>query len=127
MTLYERIERAAREAKISLTNLESACGLSNGAIGKWKESMPKADKLYSVAHYLGKTVEYFLCGEDAHCSRNNGNYLNNSINESPNSHLIINGSSSDLTKQELELLLTYRELGIKEQAELITVLLNLKK
>lgn len=125
MTLYERIEQTARERKISITNLEKAVELSNGAIGKWKYSTPKADKLYIVAKYLGKSVEYFLTGIES-CYRNNGNILTNSINESPNSVLLIHGEESPLTKQELELILTYRELSIKDQADLITFLLKLK-
>lgn len=125
MTLYERIQQAAKEAKISITNLEIACDLGNGTIGKWQKSMPKADKLYAVARYLNKTVEYFLNGEEP-VSRNNGNFLNNSINESPNSILLIHGGAASLSKQEIELILTYRDLSIKEQVEFITAILKLK-
>ena len=45
MTLYDRIESCARERKISITNLEKEVGFGNGTIGKWKDSVPKADKL----------------------------------------------------------------------------------
>ncbi len=126
MTLYDRIESCARERKISITNLEKEVGFGNGTIGKWKDSVPKADKLYLVAKCLGRSVEYFLTGIEELGGRNNGNILTNSINESPNSVLFINGEESKLSKQELELILTYRELGIKEQADLITFLLKLK-
>lgn len=124
MSLYERIEQAARERKISITNLEKEVGLSNGAIGKWKESMPKADKLYVVAKFLGKSVEYFLVGEESNVVINDTNYVTNSINKSPNSVLLIHGAA--LNKQEMELISTYRELSIKQQADLINYLLTLK-
>ncbi len=126
MTLYERIQLCAKEVKISLTDLEKECGLGNGTIGKWKDSVPKADKLYAVAKYLKKSVEYFLTGEETICGNNNHNILTNSINESPNSFLYINNHTLSLSKQELELILTYREMTIKQQADLINYLLTLK-
>lgn len=44
----------------SLTELEKDVGLSNGAIGKWKKSYPKADNLVLVADYLDCSVDYLL-------------------------------------------------------------------
>lgn len=125
MSLYERIKKCADERKISITNLEKAVGFSNGTIGKWKKSEPKASTLYQVASYFNKPIEYFLIGESA-SGKNSHNVLTNSINESDNATLIIH-QSNDFSKQELELISTYRELGIEKQAELIQYLLNLKK
>lgn len=125
MGLYERIKKCADERKISITNLEKAVGFSNGTIGKWKKSEPKASTLYQVASYFNKPIEYFLVGESA-SDKNSHNVLTNSINESDNATLIIH-QSNDFSKQELELISTYRELGIEKQAELIQYLLNLKK
>lgn len=125
MGLYERIKKCADERKISITNLEKAVGFSNGTIGKWKKSEPKASTLYQVASYFNKPIEYFLVGESA-SGKNSHNVLTNSINESNNATLIIH-QSNDFSKQELELISTYRELGIEQQAELIQYLLNLKK
>ena len=125
MGLYERIKKCADERKISITNLEKAVGFSNGTIGKWKKSEPKASTLYQVASYFNKPIEYFLVGESA-SGKNSHNVLTNSINESDNATLIIH-QSNDFSKQELELISTYRELGIEKQAELIQYLLNLKK
>lgn len=126
MGLYERIKKCADEKKISITNLEKAVGFSNGTIGKWKKSEPKASTLYQVALYFGKPIEYFLVGETV-SGGNNHNVLTNSINESANATLIINQTGNDFSKQELELVATYRELGIQKQAELIKYLLDLKK
>lgn len=125
MGLYERIKNCADERKISITNLEKVVGFSNGTIGKWKKSEPKASTLYQVASYFNKPIEYFLVGESA-SGKNSHNVLTNSINESNNATLIIH-QSNDFSKQELELISTYRELGIEKQAELIQYLLNLKK
>lgn len=125
MGLYERIKKCADERKISITNLEKVVGFSNGTIGKWKKSEPKASTLYQVASYFNKPIEYFLVGESV-SGKNSHNVLTNSINESNNATLIIH-QSNDFSKQELELISTYRELGIEKQAELIQYLLNLKK
>lgn len=57
----------------------------------------------------------------------NGNYLSNSINESDNAILVISGDKNDFSRQELELVATYRTLGIEKQAKLIQFLLELKK
>lgn len=125
MDLYERIKKCADEKKISITNLEKAVGFSNGTIGKWKISEPKASTLYKVASYFGKPIEYFLIGETA-AMRNNHNILTNSINESDNAVLFIGQGESDFSKQELELIATYRSLSIRKQAEMIQYLLRLQ-
>lgn len=126
MNIYENIQNAAKQAKISITNLEIACGFKNGTIGKWRVSVPKVDNLYKVAQYLHKPLEYFLVGETATNGKSH-NVLTNSISESTNATLIINQPVNDFSKQELELVATYRELGIEKQAELIEYLLKLKK
>lgn len=126
MGLYERIKKCADEKKISITNLEKAVGFSNGTIGKWKKSEPKASTLYLVASYFNKPIEYFLVGEST-SGRNGHNILTNSINESDNATLIIHHQSNNFSKQELELISTYRELGIEKQAEFIQYLLDFKK
>ena len=58
--LYSRIKALCDEKKISVYNLEKTAGLSNGAVGKWKVSMPSADKLSRVADILGVTVDDLL-------------------------------------------------------------------
>lgn len=126
MNIYGNIKSAANQVKISITNLENACGFKNGTIGKWKTSVPKVDNLYKVAQYLHKPLEYFLTGEE-NSSHHNGNVLNNSINESDNSILVISDKQCEFSKQELELVATYRLLGIEKQARLIQFLLDLKK
>ena len=59
-------------------------------------------------------------------TQNANNNLTNSINESYNATLIINQGKGDFSKQELELIATYRSLSIREQAEMIQYLLRLQ-
>ncbi len=87
--------------------------------------MPSTTKIQKVADFFGKPIEFFLSG-DGSVMRNNGNVLNNSINESDNAVLVINEGEENFSKQEIEIIATYRALGIAKQAEFIQFLLNLK-
>lgn len=58
--MYNKIKDLCDKKGISITTLEKEVGLSNGSIGKWKESTPKVDSLKLVADYFKKTVDYFL-------------------------------------------------------------------
>lgn len=58
--MYNKIKELCDKKGISITTLEKEVGLSNGSIGKWKESSPKVDSLKLVADYFKKSVDYFL-------------------------------------------------------------------
>lgn len=49
---------------ISVNKLEQELGFSQGAIGKMRDSMPKADRLKKIADYFGVPMEYFFSTED---------------------------------------------------------------
>lgn len=59
-TIFSNIKRLAETKKISITNLEKEAGLGNGTIGKWRNSIPQADKLASVANCLGVTIDELI-------------------------------------------------------------------
>lgn len=56
----EKIRQLCKERGITIADLEKAVKLSNGAIGKWANSYPRADNLKSVADYLGVTTDELL-------------------------------------------------------------------
>lgn len=60
MTIYSAIQRIANSKGLSIYQIERDLNLSNGNIGKWNKSMPRADKLQSVADYLGVTTTFIL-------------------------------------------------------------------
>ena len=60
MTIYSTIQRIANLEGLSIYQIERDLNLSNGNIGKWNKSMPRADKLQSVADYLGVTTTFIL-------------------------------------------------------------------
>ena len=62
--MYDRIKKLCDKEHISISQLEKEVGLSNGVIGKWRTSMPRADVALVIANRFGVTVEYLVKGEE---------------------------------------------------------------
>ena len=60
--MYNRIKELCDKEHITIAQLEKEVGLSNGVIGKWRTSMPRADVLLAIAEKFGVTVEYLIKG-----------------------------------------------------------------
>jgi transcriptional regulator with XRE-family HTH domain len=60
----DEVKRICKERKIPISKLEQACGFSNGYVGKLREGKFPADRLYSIAQFLGVSVDYLLTGEE---------------------------------------------------------------
>lgn len=58
--LYDRIQELCKKRGISISRLESDCGLGNSTIKKWKTINPQVNKIKIVAQYFGVTVDYLL-------------------------------------------------------------------
>lgn len=93
MDIYIKVKSLADAKNLSITDLEKQCALGNGAIIKWKTSMPKADSLFKVATALDVPIECFLSEEGL---------------ELPNPHFA----------EESELLLNYRKLDGRRKHKL---------
>lgn len=63
--MYNRIKELCDKEHITIAQLEKEVGLSNGVIGKWRTSMPRADVLQAIAERFGTTVKYLLKGKEA--------------------------------------------------------------
>lgn len=76
MNIYENIKKMCDIKGMTISGLESAAHLSNGAISKWKSKMPQVDNLYSVSKVLGTSIESILTGdlEFSQDNRNNSEY-----------------------------------------------------
>lgn len=63
--IYENVKRLCDERNISIWALERACGIANGAIGKWNGSInaPRIDTVKAIADYFGVTVDALLSGD----------------------------------------------------------------
>lgn len=64
MNEVERVKGICKEKKIAISNLEKACGFSNGYIRSLREGKMPADRLFAVAGYLGVSMEYLLTGTE---------------------------------------------------------------
>lgn len=62
MTVYDYVKTLADERKVTISKVESECGLGNGTIKSWTSSFPKLDKIYPVAQFFDMPLEYFLTG-----------------------------------------------------------------
>jgi len=64
--IYENVKRLCDERNVSVWALEKACGIANGAIGKWngKSAAPRVDTLSAIADYFGVTVDALLKSRD---------------------------------------------------------------
>lgn len=58
--IYDKVKEICEEKGISIRSVETAAGLSNGAISKWNSVIPKVDNAQAVAKALGVTVDELL-------------------------------------------------------------------
>lgn len=58
--IYENVKKYCAEKGYSIAGIEKAANLSNGTIGKWRESVPKADSLVKVSKVLGISIDALL-------------------------------------------------------------------
>ena len=54
--IWERIKEIAEKQGKSITAIEKEAGLSNGLIGKWRESSPSVENLLAVAKVLNVSI-----------------------------------------------------------------------
>ena len=63
MTAIDRIKEICLDRGIAISRLERDCGLSNGYIRNMKDGRMSAERLQTVADYLGVSYWYLLTGE----------------------------------------------------------------
>ena len=69
LTLVDKIRALARQRDMSLPQLETALGLGNGTISRWRSSSPNTDKLQKIADYFNVSMDYLLGRETFLTSR----------------------------------------------------------
>ncbi len=65
MGLYENIRDTAKNKGISINQIEKDLSLPRSSIAKYNAHVPSADKLISIAHYLGVSVESLASDKDS--------------------------------------------------------------
>lgn len=64
MDVYNRIMNLCDTRNVTVKAVETACGLSNGSIGKLRNGgKMSADRMLAIAEYFNVTVEYLLTGK----------------------------------------------------------------
>lgn len=61
--MLNRIKALAAEKGMNINSVEVMLNLTHGTIGKWKNSVPRADTLLRVASFLNTTSSYLLTGK----------------------------------------------------------------
>lgn len=64
--IYENVKRLCTERNITIMELEKACCIANGTVGKWslRNSSPRVETLLRVASYFGVSVDELVRKED---------------------------------------------------------------
>lgn len=67
LKMYDTIKRLADEKGYSIAALEKAAGLSNGTIGKWRESAEgvRVSSIKALADVLEVSVDEIVNGKEA--------------------------------------------------------------
>lgn len=60
MSIVDRIKTLASEKGLSIAELERNLGFGNNIISKWDKSVPRSDKLKSLADYFNVSTDYLL-------------------------------------------------------------------
>lgn len=57
--IYENVKRLCKEKNITIMDLEKACGIANGTVGKWslRGSSPRVETLLRIAGYFGVSMD----------------------------------------------------------------------
>lgn len=57
--IYENVKRLCSERNITIMELEKACGIANGTVGKWalRNSSPRVETLLRVASYFNVSMD----------------------------------------------------------------------
>lgn len=58
--ILENVKRICKERNMTISALEKAAKLTNGAISKWEKSYPRADNLKAVADCLSVSTDELL-------------------------------------------------------------------
>ncbi len=62
MNSVERVRSICKDRKIPISRLEKDLGFANGYISQLRKGVFPADRLATIADYLGTTTEYLLTG-----------------------------------------------------------------
>lgn len=65
--IYENVKRLCSGRNITIMELEKACGIANGTVGKWalRGSSPRVETLLRVASYFDVSMDEIVREREA--------------------------------------------------------------
>ena len=127
MTTYEKIKILCEKEGFSISSMPQkipGLSISKAYIRGCKNgSVPRPEKLKVIAEYFGVSPESLIGDEivNVHTVHDNHGIIGNT-----NAPVTIANNDVVLTKQEMELLSMFRDLGVMEQAKLLVYAESLK-
>lgn len=64
LAIYNNVVEIAKKKGVALKEIEKETGMGNGALSKWKHSIPGVDKVLIVAKALGVEISELLKTEE---------------------------------------------------------------
>ena len=125
-TVTERIKKVVKEKKVSMTQLNEICELSENTISQSAKSTygMKAKNLYMIADYLGVSVDYLLGRTDEPKTINGNSIRTGDITGDNNAN--INATKKDSNKEITELAELINGLSLIERAKVVLFIDELK-
>jgi len=129
-TMGKRIKDKRESREMTLADLGARVGVQASTVRKWETGYIKdirSDKIQKIADALGVTPAYLMGWDESRNVKVDNVHANNGIIGHANAPVTINGSHSEpLSKEELELLRIYKELGVKGRMRLLSTAMELE-
>jgi len=120
-----RIKAKREERDWTLEDLGKRSGVTASTVRKWETGAIKnlgSDKIQNLAEALSVTPAYLMGWSLGTSSVDTNNGIIGSLLNAP---VTINGTSEDLSKEELEILRIYRKIGVKGRMQLLSYAIEL--
>ena len=142
MSIVQNILKIAKENKVNNQQLCKILNTNSSKIYDWKvgKSKPSADDVFTLADYFDVSIDY-LVGRTNTNEQTNNCYSNNISDNSFNNFMqgnIIKGDTSisvpsstnkstQLSKEETEILDIYRSLDIRNKSKFLNMIFDIEK
>lgn len=104
MTLFENVQKTAKQRGLSIRALNEKAQLGTNAIYKWKTQKPSTDKLQAVADVLGVSVDYLLGNTDDMHTNKKATTSGDDLKEYFDEHPILKFDGKEIPDAEMKII-----------------------
>lgn len=104
MTLFENVQKTAKQRGLSIRALNEKAQLGTNAIYKWKTQNPSTDKLQAVADVLGVSVDYLLGNTDDMHANKKADTSGDDLKEYFDEHPILKFDGKEIPDAEMKII-----------------------